>query len=121
MATKSNAAMRKKTPFHVSLFLCRDTIAALLRDAETANIPFMDGTGGRIASLCRICVASHTALDTPSTASPQHRPKRDINNFRIPKRCGTCRIRQVDLYILFIASQPEKIVAFRKFIWEQYA
>ena len=56
-----------------------------LRDAETANIPFLDGTGGRIASLCRVCVASHTALDTPSTASPQHRPKRDINNFRIPK------------------------------------
>ena len=45
---------------------------------------FLDGTGGRIASLCRVCVASHTALDTPSTASPQHRPKRDIDNFHIP-------------------------------------
>ena len=45
----------------------------------------MDGTGGRIASLCRVCVACHTALDTPSTASPQHHQKRDIDNFRIPK------------------------------------
>ena len=29
-------------------------------------------------------MACHTALDTPSTASPQHRQKRDIDNFRIP-------------------------------------
>ena len=47
--------------------------------------PILDGTGGRIASLLRVCVASHTARVTPSTASPQHRPKRDIDNFHIPK------------------------------------
>ena len=29
MATTSNDAMRKKTPFHVSLFLCRDTSVVL--------------------------------------------------------------------------------------------
>ena len=57
-----------------------------LRDAETANIPFLDGTGGRIASLCRVCVACHKALDTPSTASPQHHQKRDIDNFLIPNK-----------------------------------
>lgn len=28
-----------------------------LGDAETANIPFLDGTGGRITSLLRVCVA----------------------------------------------------------------
>ena len=28
-----------------------------LRDVENANIPFLDGTGGRIASLLRVYVA----------------------------------------------------------------
>ena len=28
-----------------------------LRDAEIVNVPFLDGTGGRIASLLRVCVA----------------------------------------------------------------
>ena len=30
MATTSNAAMRKKTPFYVTIFLCHDTRIALI-------------------------------------------------------------------------------------------
>jgi len=42
-----------------------------------------------LAGALRRCYAfmwlCHTALVTPSTASPQHHQKRDIDNFRIPK------------------------------------
>ena len=33
MATTSNAAMREKTPFYVSIFLCRDTRQLAVRES----------------------------------------------------------------------------------------
>ena len=52
---------------------------------------FFGGTGGRIASLLLACVASHTALGAPGTASRQHRQKRDFANFRLPKQAHPFR------------------------------
>ena len=40
---------------------------------------------GRIAALLLACVARHTALRAPCTASRQHSQKRYIGYFRLPK------------------------------------
>lgn len=53
-----------------------------------SQYPIFGGTDGRIASLCLACVASHTALGTPGTASRQYHQKQNIGDFRIPE--GQC-------------------------------
>jgi len=53
--------------------------------------PFYGSTNGRIASLYLACVAIHTALGTPSTASRQRYQKQNIGNFCIPKRLKSIR------------------------------
>ena len=47
--------------------------------------PIFGCADGRIALLFLACVARHTALGTPSSASRQRLQKRNIGNFRTPK------------------------------------
>ena len=81
--------------------------------------PVLDGTGGRIASLFIACVASHTALFTPSTASRQHHLKRYFSNFRTPKRAAhylwavlIARIYQVFPLLCPLCGGQMRIIAF---------
>jgi large repetitive protein len=61
-------------------------MVAMTKGCGKCKSPIFNGTGGRIASLLLACVAGHTALVAPSTASLQHRQKRHFYNFRIPNR-----------------------------------
>ena len=85
-----DAAMAKIGPWSISALLATLVLLftfqgeAILRDAEISNIPFFNGTDGRIASFPFAYVARHTALRVPHTASRQHRQKRHIGCFRIP-------------------------------------
>ena len=60
-------------------------IAGGAKGGEKSQYPIFGSTTGRIAALLLACVASHTALRAPCTASRQRTQKRHIGYFRLPK------------------------------------
>ena len=56
-----------------------------VKGGGNSQYPIYGRTNGRIAALLLACVARHTALRAPCTASRQHSQKRYIGYFRLPK------------------------------------
>ena len=56
-----------------------------IKGGGKSQYPIFDRTTGRIAALLLACVARHTALRAPCTASRQRTQKRYIGYFRLPK------------------------------------
>ena len=58
---------------------------SLTKGGRKSQYPIFGRACGRIAALLLACVARHTALRAPCTASRKRTQKRYIDYFRLPK------------------------------------